>query len=299
MIPTPDFRSIPAFSWERLNIGAKLTGGACFPSTPSQAASWASKLHRGGYRAVGLHHLDIPAQEWGLSLERVAWLLMACARKGIAGFIEFRSQKPWNEQYVSQLCKLPNVVAASPSNEDIDDHFDERSEFVRKHGFGGKLFRSNAGIQGGEFGDLEDCHIYTGYPRIWETGKWFFDCKYPEWSDTLERKSDLDLIVTECGTLYPNPQRYESDVAIYQRCLDLGAKVVMPFALCTNEWDWNSGGKIGRDWFSYGNDPQRMDAVSWLASKLIGKSYIPFTGDAAMRYAPEMIFNTSPTFKVG
>jgi hypothetical protein len=295
MIQTPDFSSLPAFSWDRTNIGAKLTGLACWPTSKQQAAYRANALHRMGYRAIGLHHLDVPVLERGYSLDNVKWLLDYCGRKGIAGFTSCRSELPWSDTLAKQIATLPNIVALSPSNEDVDDHFAERSKMIRSWGYAGKLFRSNALIQGGEFGDLADAHIYSGHPLVKQDGslEYFMAHVYhPDsgWNNRFTPPQNIDLIVTECGASYPNPFRLESDIAYYDHMLALDAdsdipvkvRLIMPYAFATGEADWYAG-KAGTGIWNYANDPERVDAVNWLAARLQGWEYIPRTGNPAFR----------------
>jgi hypothetical protein len=302
MIQTPDFSDLPAFSWSRTNIGAKLTGLACWPTSKQQAAYRANALHRMGYRAIGLHHLDVPVLERGYSLDNVKWLLDYCGRKGIAGFTSCRSEYPWSDAFAKQIAQLPNIVALSPSNEDVDDHFAERSKLIRSWGYAGKLFRSNALIQGGEFGDLADAHVYAGHPL--QDGKYFFKHVFDPasgWNNRFEAPSTIDLIVTECGAMHPNPWRYESDVALYGHLLGLGAKLIMPYAFAVGEGDWYAG-KPGTGLFNYANDPERVDAVNWLAARLQGWEYIPRTGNPGFRAVREEYpvagYAGAPTYRV-
>jgi hypothetical protein len=292
MIQTPDFTGLPAFSWERTNIGAKLTGLACWPTSKQQAAYRANALHRMGYRAIGLHHLDVPVLKRGYSLDNVKWLLDYCGRKGIAGFTSCRSELPWSDAFARQIAELPNIVALSPSNEDVADHFAERSKMLRAWGYTGKLFRSNALIQGGEFGDLADAHVYSGHPL--NDGEYFFTHVFDPasgWNNRFE-PPPIDLIVTECGASFPNPWRYESDVALYRHLLWLqrerlaNVRLIMPYAFAVGEGDWYAG-KAGTGIWNYANDSERVDAVNWLAAQLEGWEYIPRTGKPEFRAVKE------------
>jgi hypothetical protein len=152
------------------------------------------------------------------------------------------------------------------------------------------------------FGDAEDAHIYCGHP---DKG-YIFDCKYPEWTtrntqgpdgrEWYEPKSKLDLIFSECGAVYPNPQRGESNQAMFSDLLRMGAKMIFPFAFATGPEDYLMGTPVNRDKWAMANDPIGLSSVQWLICKIHG---IPFLRNTfvQMDVVKEELYNTSPTYR--
>lgn len=293
MISTPDFsafRTHPA-PWriydgrlydandqEVLVAGVNITAGACFPASTSQANSWASKMFRMGIRAVRLHHLDVPIQDWGYDPIRVQWLLNALKRKGIPCLMEMSSQKPWNPEYVKRMLSLDlsNVVAISPANENPEDPFEEHSQFIRDH-YEGLVFGSNSVKQGGDAGDINDLHLYLDYPN----GDIFWDTRYSE-QPWIHPIASPPFVCTELGSLYPSPNRGNEERAMVDDLLAKGCQAIFMFALCTNEWQYLASSKA-LDQFGFHSDPERMDTLCYLTSKVNQREFVPRTFDPTFK----------------
>ena len=65
----------------RTLVGTNLTGMACFPTSSSQAASWAKDLARRGYNCVRLHHIDWVIRDRGWGFKANADRFIAALKK--------------------------------------------------------------------------------------------------------------------------------------------------------------------------------------------------------------------------
>ena len=78
----------------RTLVGTNLTGMACYPTSDSQAASWAKDLARRGYNVVRLHHIDwvIRDRGWGFKANADRFIA-ALKREGIYVTIDLFSDR--------------------------------------------------------------------------------------------------------------------------------------------------------------------------------------------------------------
>ena len=290
--------------------GAATTGYANLPSSWSQAQTWMRKYRKIGLRVGRPHHIDKMLLDNAAHKDRFQLYLNAGRYYGIPMMLEGMSEgfdksklaagdfTGWTS-YLDLLFSMDigNVVAMCPVNEPLPtspEVFAMQVKELRKRGFKGLVFGSNANIQGGEYGELEDSHNYTGHPEVKDGKLVYYDCSYPEWSNVLTYKTNLPRIVTECGML-KGPQQGGSDVRFYDDCQPKevvingayavrSCQVVIAHALCTSWEDWSSNTSEDRDYQAFINNPVRMRALDWLVQRMAGQ------------VEPTYLYNTSPTY---
>jgi hypothetical protein len=313
-----------------LVAGYSTTGSSCFPTSSTQAHAWLRKHKRNGARLIRPHHIDkFLIANWGAHGPRLNYYFGAAKSKGIPLAVEFCSEAfeksrlakgdfaGWSE-HVKRFCgdvDLSNVVMACPVNEPAPTSqavFDAQCELIRKAGYKGLLFGSNASIQGGPMGEIETAHVYAGHPEKKEvngqTIRYAFAVKYPNWSTWNKQYPDgtagferLDkskpLAMLEGGSPWPNPFRQESEIALYSRMLTLGAQAILPYAYATSHEDMLSGVAIDRDpeGWPMAADEARMEAFRWLACKMQGVEYVMNAG-VPLEAVPDPFYPNAPTF---
>ena len=279
--------------------GASTTGYSNLPSSWSQSQSWIRKYRKTGARVLRPHHIDKMLLDNAAHKDRFQLFLNAGRYYGVPAILEACSEAfdksklaagdftQWYP-YLDLLfgMDLSNVVMMTPVNEPAPtspEVFAMQVKELRKRGYKGIVFGSNASQMPGEYGEVEAAHVYTGHPQYKNGQRYFFNVSYPDWSDQVQRKTGLPYCVMECGAIYPNPQRGGSDVRLYEHLISIGAQVIIPFALCTAPEDWSDSTPYDRDWFAFKNDPQRRESFDWLVQRLNGLGSVE-------------VYPTSPTF---
>ena len=296
--------------------GASTTGYSNLPSSWSQSQSWIRKYRKTGARVLRPHHIDKMLLDNAAHKDRFQLFLNAGRYYGVPAILEACSEAfdksklaqgdftQWYP-YLDLLfgMDLSNVVMMTPVNEPhptSPEVFAMQVKELRKRGYKGIVFGSNANIQGGEYGDCEDSHNYTGLPEFRDGKRYVYNCAYPEWSSKREGGTgeltyltNLPRIVTECGML-AGPQRGASDVRFYEDCIEKkiqkgdevvirNVQVTIAFAFCTDASDWNSNTSPERDYNAFINEPVRMEAFGWFVDRLNGLEKAE-------------VYPTSPTF---
>jgi len=270
--------------------GVNVCGYANLPTTKSQATTRAKKVAALGIRVLRAHHMDGPLLDNPQSHgERFQWWLDALKKQGIPVIIEFASSRFEKAQvvagdsaewfsYVRQVCSLDlsNVVAACPVNEFPSPTmaYLEMEAWIRKCGYKGLIFGSNAIVQGGEMGDFANGHFYCGLEG--QKDDEFFEIEYKDQPWNHPKPQPLPVVATEIGHFWPASTRYQSEWQIVESLLKVKAQVIIMFAYVDNMDEWTSAKKpIDKD--SFHNDPDRMETLARLVHRMANVSYLPRT----------------------
>lgn len=273
--------------------GVSVCGYSNYPKSKAEATAWAKKIAALGVRVYRAHKVDGGFYDnWNSHSQRFQWLLDALEKLGIPVIMEVAAtHEYWDYAALSRgelarfqamadklaTLRLSNVVAMTPVNEPNPtgpEVFQAQYDYLRKAGYKGLIFGSNAMVQGGSYGDFANGHYYCGLES--HDPKRFFEIEYKDQPWNHPKVQNLPVVATEIGHFWPASTRYQSEWQIVESLLRIDAQVILMFALIDNVDEWTTAKKpIDKD--SFHNDPDRMENLARLVHRMGNVPYQPRT----------------------